>query len=75
MFLNEKEKDEDYRGKYYINMHTYLGSGLTVCKRTLKARTQEADTVLGEQILPWLTEVAPRTGSTQILVSVLGATW
>lgn len=46
-----------------------------MCKRTLKARTQEADTVLGEQILPWLTEVAPRTGSIQILVSVLGATW
>lgn len=44
-------------------------------KRTLKAQTREADTVLGEQILPWFTEVAPRTGSIQILFSVLEATW
>lgn len=38
-----------------------------MCKRTLKARTREADTVRGEQILPWLTEVAPRTGPSKFL--------
>lgn len=44
-------------------------------KRALKAQTREAVTVLGEQILPWFTLVAPRTGSIQILFSVLEATW